>query len=304
MTKPILISLFSICLIVFSPVLIAQPASPDNWVISVNAGLANQSEADLDNSDGAFSADRWFASVGLDYQWDFRNALGLSVGTGRSDYSFDNASGLPVIGPWGEIEDLRVSVISRFAINDQVTGLFIPSVRYNHEQGASSSDGRTWGVLAGASWRLREGLSIGPGIGIFSRLEESTLVIPILVIDWDINERWNLSTGRGLAASQGPGLTLSYSVNEAWTLGIIGRFEQIDFRLDQNGPVPGGIGRDEAFPLLLSAQWMPHPNLELSVFGGAEFGGSLILADQFGETISETDYDTSAVFGGTFRFRF
>lgn len=281
---------------------LAQPAP--GWSLTVEGLYANQADADLGDEDGEFSLDRWYAGIGLDYLWSPRSALGISVGGGASRYDFAGLTGLAPGKPWDDIEDWNVSVVSRFPINDRISGLVIPSYRVNRESGASSSDADTWGLLAGISWRLREGLTIGPGIGVFERIEESTQVFPILVIDWDITERWNLSTGRGLAASQGPGLTVTYAATEDWSLGLAGRYEQIDFRLAEDGPVPGGIGRDETFPLVATAEWSPNPGTRLSLFVGAEFSGELELADARGNTIATSDYDTALLFGGAFIFRY
>ena len=147
-------------------------------------------------------------------------------------------------------------------------------------------------------------LTIGPGIGVFSRLENGTRVFPILAIDWNITEKWSLSTGRGLAASQGPGLTLSYSFNEQWYLGLSGRYEKNEFRLRRDGAVPNGVGQDRSFPLVLSGNWQPNRNIRLNLFAGMEFAGRLKLKDEFGDTLAESDYDTAAIFGGTFEVRF
>ncbi|MEE4174112.1 MAG: hypothetical protein V2I57_07660 [Xanthomonadales bacterium] len=281
----------------------AQPA-PDGWFWTVDGLFAAQGAADLGDEGGDFSLQRAYLGASLDYLWDPRTALGVSVGGGLSRYDFSGQTGLAPGEPWEDIEDWRVSLASRFPINDRISGLIIPSYRVNRESGASTSGADTWGLIAGVSWRLRPGLTLGPGIGVFERLEESTAVFPILVIDWDITERWNLSTGRGLAASQGPGLTLGYTLNDDWTLNLIGRYEQIDFRLDDEGPAPGGIGRDEVVPLVLGAEWAPNPGTRLGFFIGGEFGGELELADPFGEVIARTDYDTALIGGASFSFRF
>lgn len=287
-----------------SPQLLAQPQQPGPWVFSTEGGVVSQSDADLEGDSGSFDYSRWFAGAGLDYLWSPRTALGISFGGGQSRYGFKDVSGLGDGDPWSDIEDYRVSVISRFAINEKVSGIVIPSWRVNRESGASTGDSQTWGLLAGVSWRLSDTLTLGPGIGVFDRLEESTAIFPILVIDWDISERWNLSTGRGLAASQGPGLTLAYQATNSWSLGVTGRYEQIDFRLDDTGPAPGGVGRDEVFPLVFSAAWSPSPGKRLSLFAGAEFGGELELADAGGTTIANSDYDAPFIFGGSFSLRF
>ncbi|MEJ2385124.1 MAG: hypothetical protein P8Y54_12135 [Xanthomonadales bacterium] len=277
----------------------APPAGP--WSFDLDGGFAVQQEADFDGADGAFSVDRVFVSAGLNYRWDFRNSFGISIGGGNSDYDF---AGTGAEAPWGKIEDRRVSLSGRFALGDKGSIFIIPTLRLNRESGASSSDSRSWGLLGGVAWRINADLTIGPGLGVFDRIEDSTRVFPILLIDWNISERWNLSTGRGLAASQGPGLTLAYRLDEAWSLRLSGRYEEVQFRLDGNGPAPGGVGTDQAIPLVLGAAWDPNPAVALSVFAGVEFGGELELKDVSGRVLSAQDYDPAPILGATFAYRF
>jgi hypothetical protein len=286
------------------PGAVAQQPPYGPWVLTIQGGLASQSESDLEDSSGAFSLNRWFVSAGVDYLWDSRNSLGISFGAGSSDYEFKDFAGFGGTGPWSKVEDQRLSLTGRFSFSETGTAIIIPSYRYNGETDSDTGEARTWGVLAGAAWKVSDNLNIGPGIGVFSRLEDSTRVFPILVIDWDISERWNLSTGQGLAASQGPGLTLRYEASPTWSLGLTGRFEDVEFRLDEDGPAPGGIGRDQAFPLVVSARWKPNLSVALSVFAGGEFAGELELMDAAGNTLEESSYDAAVLLGGTFEFRF
>lgn len=288
----------------FSQLALAQAPDRSPWVLTVSGGAAHQAEVDLDDAEGAFAVDRWFVSAGVDYGWSRRDSIGIAVGAGRSTYEFDENANLGGRAPWKEIDDSRVSVIGRFGFGETGSLIIIPSLRQYGEDGASSSDGQTYGLLAAAFWRINEDLTIGPGMGVFSRLEDSARVFPILAIDWDISERWNLSTGEGLAASQGPGLTLRYTLNPNWSFGLSGRYEDIEFRLNNDGPAPGGIGRDEVLPVVLSAKLQPNPRVDLSVFAGVELGGKLTLMDEFGTTIEESDYDPAPLFGAAFEFRF
>ena len=242
--------------------------------------------------------------MGITYAWNRRNSIGLSVGGGAASYAFAD---LTVIGdgaPWEDIEDTRISLVGRFGFGEKGAIIIVPSARYNGEDDSKTSDGRTWGLFAAAAWRLSEDLTIGPGIGVFSRLENGTRVFPILVIDWNISERWNLSTGRGLASSQGPGLNLSYKLNEAWSLGVAARYENVEFRLDDKGTAPGGVGRDQSMPLVAMANWNPNKVFGLSVFAGIELNGELRLKNALDEVVGESDYDPAAVFGVTFELRF
>lgn len=282
----------------------AQEEQQGPWSFRIDGGAAHQSEADLKDSDGKFSLDRWFVSAGVNYAWDRRNTLGLSVGGGRSDYEFNEQSTFGGGEPWGEIEDLRLSATARFKISKTGTGILIPTLRYNGESGADSGDSRTYGLFAAAAWRVNEGLTIGPGVGIFSKLEDGTRAFPILIIDWKINERWRLATGRGLAASQGPGLTLSYEVSQRWKLALTGRYENLEFRLDDEDLAPDGIGRDQSFPLVFSGVFDANELASFSIFAGVELGGKLKLKNEFDEVLDESSYDPAAIIGATIELRF
>ena len=282
----------------------AQAPPPDPVSFSFDGGVALQSSSDLKDVDGDFSVNRWFISAGITYAWNRRNSIGLTAGGGSSKYDFDDLTGIGDGNPWEEIEDTRLSLVGRFGFGEKGMAIIIPSARYNGEKHSDTSDGRTYGLFAAAAWRINEDLTIGPGIGVFSRLEDGTRVFPILVIDWDISERWNLSTGRGMAASQGPGLTLSYELNPNWSFGIAGRYERVEFRLDENGTTPGGVGRDQSIPLVATVNWEPNRIINLSLFAGMEFSGKLKLKNALDEVVGESDYDPTAIFGGTFVFRF
>ena len=152
----------------------AQEPQHEPWIFSIEGGAAHQSTADLKDSDGDFELDRWFVSAGVTYAWDLRNSVGFTVGGGRSDYVFGEQTDFGGGNPWGEIEDARASFTARFKFSKTGTAILIPTVRFNGETGADSGDSRTMGLFAGAAWRINEGLTIGPGIGVFSKLEDGT----------------------------------------------------------------------------------------------------------------------------------
>jgi hypothetical protein len=297
----LVITLFSL---LFASPVSAQERPEGPFYFKLDGGGVHQSENDLTDSGGGFSIDRWFVSAGVDYAWDQRTSLGVSLGGGVSDYDFTDLTGIGNGEPWDKINETRISATWRFGFSETGSMIIIPTMRLNGESDASSSDSSTYGLFAAATWRISEDLTIGPGIGVFSRLESGSTVFPILAIDWNISDRWNLSTGRGLAASQGPGLTLSYQLNEDWSLGLAGRYEDIEFRLDNSGVAAGGVGRDQSIPLVFTADLKASQKLSLSVFAGLELGGTLKIQDAMGETIEESDYDPAPLFGASFEFRF
>ncbi len=295
-------TILSIFCLLYSLSVSAQQQGP--WSFDIDGGGAHQTEVDLKDSTGAFAVDRWFLGAGVTYSWDARTSLGASIGGGRTIYEFDELTGFGGGEPWGTIEDSRISFTGRFGFGDKGAVFIIPTIRMNGEKGASNSDSRTYGLFGAVAWRLNADLTIGPGIGVFSKLEDGTKFFPILAIDWNISDRWNLSTGLGLASSQGPGLTLSYKLNDDWSFGLAGRYEDLEFRLDDEGIAAGGLGRDQSFPLVLNATLTPNKKFNLSVFAGMEFGGKLKLKDTQDIVIEESKYDPAPIFGGTFEFRF
>lgn len=281
----------------------AQVPTPGGWDFTFDGGFASQTDVDLDGDSDSFGMDRMFYSAAVAYRWNYRNSVGLSVGTGTSDYDFEDSGGEMTAQPWDEIDEFRVSAPMRFALGDTSTIFAIPTLRYNGEDSASSSDSRTWGFLGGVAWRLDEKLTIGPGLGVFSRLEGSTRVFPILLIDWKIAERWSLSTGSGLASSQGPGLALNYQLSDHWTLGLAGRYEEVQFRLGDESAAPGGVGEDMALPMVFTAAWNPNESVRIGLFAGVKLGGELTLFDETGKTIESRGYGAAPVMGATIEFR-
>jgi len=284
--------------------LFAQDPPFDPFTFNVEGGGVHQSPSDMSDGGGSFDVDRWFLTAGATHTWESRNSIGFYVGGGRSSYTFDEETGFGGGAPWDSVEDFRLTAMSRFRVGERGIAFVVPTVRFNKERGADTGDSATYGLYLAMAWRLSPDLLIGPGVGVFSRLEDSARIFPLLAIDWNITDHWNLSTGSGLASSVGPGLVLSYKFNEHWKLGFGGRYESVEFRLDDEGADPGGVGRDQSFPLVVSGILEPNDKIRFSLFAGAELAGELKLKDSFGVTTDVTDYDPALIIGGTFSIDF
>lgn len=287
----------------------AAPASENpergekSWKWTLQAGAVHQFETSLD-SGGDMSAGRFFVSGGVGKMFYGRWRLGVSLGYGETDYSFSGATGFGGLDPWNRIRDLRVSLPIQYFASESWTFYAIPSLRYNAESGASLSDGRNGGVLAGAAYRVNDRLTIGPGFGVFSEIEDDTSFFPILIIDWKISDTLSLDTGRGFAATRGPGLQLRWIYSPRWQFALGGRYEKTRFRLDDSGPALGGVGQDKAVPLYVQAEYQISEDIRFSLIGGAETGAKLRLEDASGQPISSSDLSTAPFLGATFQARF
>jgi len=273
---------------------LAEQERPDRDGISfsLEGGYLNQRSTDID-SGGDFGTDRSFVRAGVRNSYSSGLGVGLGVGVGEDKYTFSGMNGIGALQPWSKIRTLRISLPLSYAPAGPWSYQVIPSLRYSYEKGADSSDGRTWSLLAGAAYRVSETLSIGPGIGVFSELEEGTSVIPILLIDWKITDRLTLETGRGFAATRGPGLQLRWRADARWTLVGGARYERSRFRLDDNGVAPRGVGEDRTVPIFVAAQYAIDDRFTLSALAGIDLAGRLRVEDAGGNVLASSNYQTT-----------
>ena len=276
--------------------------APSHWTPYARGGYMHQFDTDLKGG-GKFDVDRIFLEGGVSYSFGPRRRVSFAVGAGRDQYDFSGK--LDFAGrPWDRIDQLRFSVPVTWAFDEQWTLFAIPTLRFYGESGASLSDSASGGALAGVSYRVSDSLTIGPGIGVLSELEDSVSIFPILIVDWKITDRLRLETGGGLGATQGPGLDFKYRLSDTWSLGLGGRYESLRFRLDDKGPAPDGVGGDRSFPVYLSVTYSRGRDMQVSAIAGVELDGELRLEDSNGQLITRDNYESAPFLGGTFNFRF
>jgi hypothetical protein len=284
------------------PVDEGPPIPKSGWSTYIQGGALHQFDADMDDG-SRFSVNRYFVQGGVSYAVDPRKSVSLSLGYGMDNYDFSGNGSFTLLDPWENVHSMRLSAPVRWGIDRQWTLFFVPTVRTASESGASFSDSVFGGGFAGFTYRINDRLTIGPGIGALRQIEDSS-VFPILLIQWKITDELTLQTGRGLAATQGPGLMLNWAPNRTWSFEISGRYEKLRFRLDDDGPAPRGIGDDRAFPLLLGITYNFNQDAQVSLMGGVDLGGKLRLEDENGNLITEENHDPVPVLGMSFRFRF
>ena len=274
-----------------------------DWRLTLDGGGVKQFESSLDTG-GEFDVDRYFVQFSATRSFGSAWNSGLSLGFGESRYGFSGYSGLGAIDPWSNIREFRISIPVRYRSGNNWTYIGIPTLRYSGESGASASDSQKWGLLAAAAYRFSDRLTIGPGFGVFSDIDDSTDLFPIVFVDWKLSDTLSLNTGRGLAATRGPGVALNWTPTSTWRFSLEARYEKTQFRLDETGPIPSGLGQDRSIPVAIAATYRPSADVELTLLGGWEFAGELRLEDSDGNRLAESDYDSAPFAGAVARFRF
>lgn len=278
----------------------AQAQQPIGWGTEATSFFGVQGDADLSDG-GDVGTSRSFVGVGALNRLDSGLSLGFSIGYGLQSYDFGGGAG----ALWGDVETLSLSLLVQARLGNDAEVFVAPTMRSAGETGAGTTDSVIYGVFAGISWQVSDRLRVGPAFGAFSELEGDGIdAFPAIVLEWEISDRWTLSTGGGTAASRGPGLRLAYAASDALSLGLEARLEQSQFRLNGSGPVPGGIGEDRGVPVVLTLDYAPNPGLSISAFAGVALDGELMLRDANGALISTRAYDTAPVGGLSLRLRF
>ncbi|VGO15925.1 hypothetical protein PDESU_04514 [Pontiella desulfatans] len=291
------------CLLLVSGTAFAATNGPPaitfpRWAPSVRAGSVYHFDADIEG-DGPFSVNRYYIEAGLSRMWDFSRMLSFSVGYGQEDYNFNDLAE----EPWNNIDSYSVGLFARWALNEEWMLFAAPSVRSYVETGADVADGLGASFFGGVGYRFGESLFLGPAFGVFGRIEDDPLVIPILLVNWDITERLNFSTGGGFAATAGPGLGFTYELSKHWKLGLLGRYESFRFRLSPGNSQPDGLGEDKSFSLVGSVMYEFFPGTYVSGIFGSKMGGEMSVSDADDHEIASFDYGSGLVGGLVLGFR-
>lgn len=279
----------------------AQPTG--SWQTFLQGGAVHQFETGTDGG-GEFSVNRAFIEGGVAYAFDRRRSIGVAVAYGYDGYDFSGNGGLAGLDPWDGVNEYRLSAPIRWGFGERFDAFAAPAVRWTAESGADLGDGFAGGFNAGFTYQVNDRLRIGPGIGVFTALEDDASAFPILLVDWQVTDTVAVQTGAGLGATRGPGLTVNYTGVEQWTFTLGARLEQFRFRLDDEGPAPDGVGEEQAVPIFLSAAYDVLPAVQLAAVGGLDVAGELTLEDSTGREIAADDFDPAPFLGFTFRARF
>lgn len=284
------------------PAPLAQP-TPDvaaEWQPRIGAifpGYTHQFETDLDGEDIAFSADRirFDAGTRIPFSDEFNLTIGFETEWSRYDVKSSDFSG------WADAaEDLfigRFGGLGNYKLNDTWELTLGGSISWGGDFDASFSDGLGGNGLFSVTYRFTPRFSLSPAVLALARLEDDALIIPVIGLDWQINDDWRLRT-------VGPGAELTWNADDEWMVFLRAVYRTRDFRLAPNASVPSGVLREGAVPLTAGFEWSPSPRVTATFFGGAVIGGSLRLTESDGDEIFDEDYDVTPLIGGSLKVLF
>ena len=161
------------------------------------------------------------------------------------------------------------------------------------------------GGMVGASYRVSDTLTLGGGLALIRELENDVAVFPVFVVNWDFAQDWTLRNSQStLGLGYGGGLEVAWAFADDWELALGLQYQWRQFRLDDSGTAPNGVGEELSLPLYAGATWEISPTAHLSMFAAVAVGGEIEVQDSSGNTISDQDYDPAGLLGARFTLRF
>ncbi|MCH2162006.1 MAG: hypothetical protein MK085_09060, partial [Phycisphaerales bacterium] len=160
-------------------------------------GYIHEFSSSFSNS-GSVSVNRGFGSAGIRLGASLDTPLEVSLGMAWSGdwYSFSNDNPLsPVAGvkPWSNIQ--AIAILSRMEIeltrNWRLFGGV--SMVFAGAPSVDIGDAFTAGGSIGAAYAFDRTLRLGGGVLLSSQLEESILVIPLVIVYWEMTDDLVLS---------------------------------------------------------------------------------------------------------------
>jgi hypothetical protein len=263
--------------------------------VSFSIAPVVQFDSDLDSGgDAAYAA--ILTSLGTSWRIDERSSLGVRLRLDYEDWHFDKPLGFGGEQPWDRLYRAGISVPYGFTTEGGWRLGLTPTIESSGESGANFSDTLEYGATASVSRAVRPDLTLGVGVGVFEKIEE-TSAFPFLIIDWRINDRLRL-TNPFPAGPAGPaGLELSYALDSGWTAGVGAAYRSFRFRLDSDGPFPDGVGEHRFIPVFVQLGRDLTENLSFKLYAGAATETTLRVEDEKGRRLYEEDQDPAAMLG-------
>jgi len=246
-------------------------------------------EADLDDSPGDLSVYRAGGGVEVGVPVGDRARFSMLFFGERSWYDFKNATGL-VPGtddPVDETYRLVLRPLLSYQIDERWGVFGAASLSWGAEDGADLADAFTVAAFGGVRYAFSKAFSMSLGVGASTQLEDSTLFIPVIGVDWQINDRTRLST----TGVEGLGARLTHGFADEWALIVQGSYESREFRLADDNALSEGAFRERRAPLGVGVVYTPSKTVAVELMGGVVAWEELRFDDRDGNEVSEVNAD-------------
>lgn len=218
-----------------------------------------------------------------------RLVLNLSTSAEYAAYDFEGTERLiPSIAgterPFEDVQTYGLGATAFIRASEELSLIVGTGISSSYEAGADFDESLAATIRLGFRYQISETLALGVALGVRNGLDGDYDVIPLPVVEWKINERLTLETAP-------LGLQLGYRHNDSWRYGAVAAFEGREFRLDDDGPIPGGVAQDFAIIGAGFVEWSYEEWLSLRLELGAQVWSQFELINEDDNTIYSEDLD-------------
>ena len=255
-------------------------------IIQVNPGFTYTGEADFNNSSlGNVSV--WRFDVPAHYTIKTEPGdLRLGAFYEYSEYDLSNLAGTQ------DFNTLAFDTLWKGMVNDEWGYFLYGAVSLSAAKSTELESGLTGIGGGGVRYVWSKNLSLGLGAAAATHMEEDPSVLPIIALNWQINDRWNLKTLNGA--------TISYDVSgdKTFLLDLGANYQRREYRLENSVSL-----YDKTFTVEVGATYQFSPNLGIRMFAGVAAGRQFQIR-QNDQKITEQDVDAAPIIGVRALFTF
>jgi hypothetical protein len=256
-------------------------------ILQVNPGFTYNSDADFDNSSlGKVSVWRFDVPVRYTIKTEAGD-LGLGAFYEYSEYDLDKLDGTK------DFNTLAFDTFWKGMLNDEWGYFVFGAVGFSASTHTGLGDGLTGGAAAGGRYVWSKDLSLGLGVAVATRLEDDPMVLPVIALNWQINDRWNLRTLNGAT------LTYDVSGDKKFLLDLGARYQRREYRVESDTSLT-----EKMISLEVGATYRFAPEFALRGFVGVTAGRSFELRHNDERVGEEQDVNASAFLGVRALFTF
>ena len=213
-------------------------------------------------------------------------------------FSFSGMTGFSVPYPWSSIHTFGLNVPLTYAVNGDCTWkiYLVPTGQFSGESTARFGDALIYGGAIGVSHVFTPKIEVGIGLAAYYNLAQVS-VFPYPIIKIQISDRIQITNPFGASPAGPGGGVLNYKLTEHWSVGLGGAYRSYRFRLDHNGPIPGGIGQYRSCPVFGTVAYQPSPALRIALYVGATLFNKIYIDDHGGDELFRTKQNAAPLLG-------
>jgi hypothetical protein len=261
----------------------AAPGETEGTAVSLRGSGTVLQGSDYSDADGSVDTQRGGWEVLLGSTFGDGGLFAFGLGNEASFYDFGGAGFVSgASDPFNDVYETRLRSTIYLPVSEPVSFFTGAELTLGGEDEAEWQDGLTVGAATGFGYRVSPALELSFGLAGASRLSDEAYLLPFLGFDWQLTETTRL-------IAEGPEVRLEQALGRRFDLELGAAYHQRQFRLNDSGPVSGGVFRDEQIDLSAELRFTPGPRFSVGLEVGASLWRELSFQSAAGENLGEAE---------------